>query len=236
MSILNKDFDERYVVLDVETTGLDFQSGHKIIEIGCVELIDRRITGKIFHEYINPERSIDPEAIKIHGISNDFLNEKPKFIDIARNFFNFIKNSTLIIHNAKFDVGFINNEFKINNFLKNDINKYCKIIDTLKLAYSLFPGQRNNLDAICKRYKINNFDRTLHGALKDARILADAYLLMSGGQEKITFNKPINSGGTRKSSIKKIENKNNLKFKIISPTNDEIFAHEELLKFINTNK
>jgi DNA polymerase-3 subunit epsilon len=169
----------RQVVLDTETTGIG--EGHKIIEIGCVELLDRKLTGRHYHQYVNPMRLVDPEAFEVHGISDDFLNDKPLFADVANDFIDFIKGSQLVIHNAPFDVGFMDREFgQLRGYPKTvDI---CSVLDTLKLARSMRPGQRNSLDALCRSYGIDNSHRELHGALLDAEILADVYLLMTGGQ------------------------------------------------------
>ncbi len=173
---------QRQIVLDTETTGLDAKLGHRIIEIGCVELIDRKFTGKHFHQYVNPKRKVDPGAFKIHGISDDFLKDKPIFEDIVEDLLSFISGAELIIHNAPFDVGFINNELKLINSSVNSAADICSIIDSLKLARNMHPGQKNSLDALCKRYLVDNSKRELHGALLDAEILADVYLLMTGGQ------------------------------------------------------
>lgn len=172
----------RQIVLDTETTGLDPLAGHRIIEIGCVELIDRRLTGNRFHEYLNPEREIDPGAIGIHGIDSDFLADKPRFAEIANDFLAFIKDSQVIIHNAPFDIGFVNAELNRAGPHFGRIEDYCAIVDTLVLAKRKHPGQRNSLDALCKRYQIDSSHRDLHGALLDAEILASVYLAMTGGQ------------------------------------------------------
>jgi DNA polymerase III subunit epsilon len=172
----------RIVVLDTETTGLNPQEGHRIIEIGCVELINRRNTGNRFHVYINPDRNIDQGAIEVHGITNQFLEDKPRFADIQEDFIAFIKGAELVIHNAPFDVGFINYEFALLNDQAVTIDNYSTVFDTLAFARKKHPGQRNSLDALCKRYAIDNSHRELHGALLDAEILADVFLLMTGGQ------------------------------------------------------
>jgi DNA polymerase III subunit epsilon len=170
----------RLVLLDTETTGLEPEAGHRIIEIGCVELVNRRITGKHFHVYLNPDRQIDAGAIAVHGITNEFLSDKPRFADIAADFIAFIEGAELIIHNAPFDVGFINHEFSQSGHGK--LSDYSDVFDTLAYARKKHPGQRNSLDALCKRYNIDNSHRELHGALLDAEILADVFLLMTGGQ------------------------------------------------------
>jgi len=175
----------RQVVLDTETTGLNPQEGHRIIEIGCVELLNRRLTGKRFHVYINPDRIIDDGAIEVHGITNEFLQDKPQFADVAEDFIAFIRDAELIIHNAPFDVGFINHEFALLNNNTGTVTDYSQVFDTLSYARKKHPGQRNSLDALCKRYGIDNSHRDLHGALLDAEILADVFLLMTGGQSSL---------------------------------------------------
>lgn len=172
----------RQIVLDTETTGLDPHAGHRIIEIGCVELIDRRLTGNRFHEYLNPEREIDRGAVDIHGIDNDFLADKPRFAEIANDFLAFIKDSQVIIHNAPFDIAFVNAELNRADPQLGRMEDHCTIVDTLVLAKRKHPGQRNSLDALCKRYQIDSSHRDLHGALLDAEILASVYLAMTGGQ------------------------------------------------------
>nr|WP_297456799.1 DNA polymerase III subunit epsilon [uncultured Halomonas sp.] len=177
----------RQIVLDTETTGIDPKEGHRLIEIGAVELINRRPTGQTFHQYINPEREIEVEAIGIHGITNERVAGEPRFAEVADAFWAFIQGAELIIHNAAFDVGFIEHEFGLLHTLRGDprlgpVADHCGVLDTLKLARDKHPGQRNSLDALCKRYEIDNGHRVLHGALLDAEILADVYLAMTGGQ------------------------------------------------------
>jgi len=171
----------RQVVLDTETTGLDVNAGHRIIEIGAVELVDRRISGRQFHEYLNPERDIEDGALEVHGITREFLADKPRFDEVVEDFLAFIEGAELVIHNAEFDLGFINAELGLLNS-SSLLSLEESVVDTLELARDLHPGQRNNLDALCKRYEIDNSNRTLHGALLDAEILADVYLAMTGGQ------------------------------------------------------
>lgn len=172
----------RQIVLDTETTGLETSQGHRIIEIGCVELVNRRLTGQHYHQYINPQREIDQGAIEVHGITNEFLADKPLFKQVAADFLEFISGAELIIHNAPFDIGFINSELERLADTPGDIKSVCAVIDTLVLARQKHPGQRNNLDALCTRYSVDNSQRDLHGALLDAEILADVYLAMTGGQ------------------------------------------------------
>ncbi len=180
----------RQVVLDTETTGIG--EGHKIIEIGCVELIDRKLTGNHYHQYVNPQRLVDPEAMEVHGITDEFLEDKPLFGHIANDFIDFIKGAQLVIHNAPFDVGFMDREFGVlNGYPKT--KDICTVLDTLVLARSMHPGQRNSLDALCRRYGIDNSHRELHGALLDSEILADVYLLMTGGQTSMSLDDDTNA-------------------------------------------
>ena len=183
--MLSPVLSNRIVVLDTETTGLNPQEGHRIIEIGCVELINRRFSGNRFHVYINPDRAIDQGAIEVHGITNQFLDDKPRFVDIYEDFVAFIKGAELVIHNAPFDVGFINHEFSLLADKARAVEEYSTVFDTLAFARKKHPGQRNSLDALCKRYSIDNSHRELHGALLDAEILADVFLLMTGGQSSL---------------------------------------------------
>lgn len=180
--------ERKMVVLDTETTGMPVTDGHRIIEIGCVELIGRRLTGRHFHVYLQPDRESDEGAIGVHGITNEFLVGKPRFAEVADEFFDFIKGAQLIIHNAAFDVGFINNEFALmGQHERADITQHCTILDTLMMARERHPGQRNSLDALCKRYGVDNSGRELHGALLDSEILADVYLTMTGGQTSLSL-------------------------------------------------
>ncbi|MBX2835770.1 MAG: DNA polymerase III subunit epsilon [Gammaproteobacteria bacterium] len=171
----------RQIVLDTETTGLDFKGGHRVIEIGCVEMINRRLTGNNLHLYLQPDREIDPGAMEVHGITNEFLQDKPRFGSISEELENYLLGSELIIHNADFDIGFLDNEFLLaGRELK--LRDVCEVTDSLAMARKLYPGQRNNLDALCRRLGVKNSHRTLHGALLDSEILADVYLVMTGGQ------------------------------------------------------
>jgi DNA polymerase-3 subunit epsilon len=198
----------RQVVLDTETTGMNQAGGpiylnHKIIEIGCVEVINRRLTGRHFHVYVKPDRLVDPEAFEVHGISDAFLRDKPTFSQISDEFIKFISGAELIIHNAPFDVGFMDYEFGLLNRGIEPTAKMSGILDTLKLAKNMHPGQRNSLDALCKRYGIDNSSRELHGALLDAEILADVYLFMTGGQTKLNL---ANAGDGENSGLKSAVN------------------------------
>lgn len=175
----------RQIVLDTETTGLKPEDGHRIIEIGCIELYKRRITGKNLHLYINPKRKIEAGALEVHGITEEFLNDKPPFGEIVDIFLDFIGQDELIIHNAAFDLGFLNHELRLHHARILTLQKHCPIIDTLTMARKMFPGQRNSLDALCKRFQIDNSHREWHGALLDAELLAKVYLAMTSGQTHI---------------------------------------------------
>jgi DNA polymerase-3 subunit epsilon len=172
----------RQIVLDNETTGLEPRKGHRIIEIGALELVDRQLTGRQFHVYINPEREIEQGALEVHGITEEFLRDKPRFAEISDDLVTFVDGAELVIHNAPFDIGFIDNELSLTGHELDSITDVASVLDTLELAKDLHPGQRNNLDALCKRYDVDNTSRTLHGALLDAEILTDVYLAMTGGQ------------------------------------------------------
>lgn len=225
-------FTNRLVVLDTETTGLNPQEGHRIIEIGCVELVNRRLTGKRFHTYINPERIIDAGAIEVHGITNQFLEDKPSFAGIVKDFIAFIRGAELVIHNAPFDVGFINYEF---SRLKNEtgtVTDYSKVFDTLSYARKKHPGQRNSLDALCKRYGIDNSHRDLHGALLDAEILADVFLLMTGGQSSLLDEEKVRSEGSVVISEFKYLSAGRSALKVIRCTEEELNAHQQRLEAI----
>jgi len=180
----------RQIVLDTETTGLEPEQGHKIIEIGCVEMVERRLTGNNFHQYLQPDREIDAAAIEVHGITNEFLADKPRFQDVAQDFVDYVRGAELIIHNAPFDVGFLDHELDKLPGDSLKIAELCAVTDTLVLAKKMYPGQRNSLDALCKRYDIDNSHRELHGALLDAEILADVYLMMTGGQKALSLDGP----------------------------------------------
>jgi len=173
----------RQVILDTETTGIEHREGHRIIEIGCVEMVERRLTGRNYHVYINPERAVDSGALEVHGITDEFLADKPKFADVAAAFVEFVRDSEIIIHNAPFDVGFLNAELaRLNGELNAELESIARVLDTLALARELHPGQRVNLDSLCKRYDVDHSNRDLHGALLDAELLAEVYLAMTGGQ------------------------------------------------------
>jgi DNA polymerase-3 subunit epsilon len=177
----------RQVVLDTETTGLEAAAGHRIIEVGCIELVNRRPTNRTFHRYINPQRTVDAGALHVHGIDDDFLATQPPFAAIASELLEFVDGAELVIHNAEFDVEFINQELGRLDVTTRDIRECCKVLDTLSLARRMHPGQRNSLDALAKRYEVDNSKRDLHGALLDARILAEIYLAMTGGQASLSL-------------------------------------------------
>ena len=224
----------RQIVLDTETTGLEPRLGHRIIEIGCVEVVDRKVTGKRYHQYINPEREIDEGAEEVHGISTAFLADKPLFADIVDDFLNFIRGAELVIHNAPFDVGFIDHELNQLNQQNNHVEKISTVLDTLVLARKMHPGQKNNLDALCKRYDIDNSQRDLHGALLDAEILAETYLAMTGGQTMLSLGG--NSGGIENGqevSKPREVNVDANKLRVICPSSEELALHEARLSGID---
>ena len=225
---------KRVVVLDTETTGLEPRLGHRIIEIGCVEVIDRKVTGKNYHQYINPEREIDEGAEEVHGISTAFLADKPLFADIVDDFLNFIRGAELVIHNAPFDVGFINHELNLLNQQNNHVEQIATVLDSLVLARKMHPGQKNSLDALCKRYDIDNSQRDLHGALLDAEILADTFLAMTGGQTMLSL------GGASGDINKEVEmskpravNIESNKLNVVRATSEELALHDARLAGID---
>ncbi len=223
----------RQIVLDTETTGLEVSQGHRIIEIGCVELQNRRLTGRHFHQYINPERDIDAGAIEVHGITNTFLADKPVFASIVREFVEFVSGAELIIHNAPFDIGFLDSELQRHDASAVPLNELCEVTDTLVMARSRHPGQRNNLDALCQRYAVDNSSRDLHGALLDAEILADVYLAMTGGQTSLALSDDDGGSQGRKVSRKlRRLPEDRPRLPIIEPSSDEVAAHEAQLDAI----
>jgi DNA polymerase III subunit epsilon len=224
----------RQIVLDTETTGLEASLGHRIIEIGCVELFNRRLTGKHYHQYINPEREVDAGAFQVHGISTQMLADKPTFSHIAADFIAFVGDADLIIHNAAFDLGFINAEFGRLTPKPAYVETRCKIIDTLLLARAKHPGQKNNLDALCRRYSVDNSKRDLHGALLDAEILADVYLLMTGGQTALSLggNQTSKDSGGTQHEIQRLPQQRK-PLPIIQASDEELVAHAQKLASIN---
>jgi DNA polymerase-3 subunit epsilon len=219
------------IVLDTETTGLEPKQGHRIIEIGCVEINNRRKTDRHYHQYLNPERDIEDGAYDVHGISNEFLANKPRFADIAQEFIDFIRDSELIIHNAPFDVGFINAELNKLGQQWGGVEDYCTVVDTLVMAREMHPGQKNSLDALCQRYEIDNSQRNLHGALLDAQILLDVYLAMTGGQTDLLLDNEISTQNTSGLKQKQLD-PNRPRLRIIQATNEELEAHQKKLEVI----
>jgi DNA polymerase-3 subunit epsilon len=223
----------RQIVLDTETTGLDPLQGHRIIEIGCVEMLNRKLTGRHLHLYINPQREIDAAALEVHGITEEFLSDKPLFADIADTFVEFVRDAELIIHNAPFDIGFLDHELAALNRGYKPMSEYCAVLDSLVLARKKHPGQKNNLDALCKRYDVDNSQRELHGALKDAEILADVYLMMTGGQSSLSLGyESRDEGGAGSTGPARLQG-NRPPLRIIRATEDELDAHQKRLDAIN---
>jgi len=224
----------RQIVLDTETTGLEVSQGHRIIEIGCVELVNRKLTGRRYHQYINPMREIDEGAIAVHGITNEFLKDKPTFDIISMEFLEFLHGSELIIHNAPFDISFLNYELRMLGSDIEPLDLICQITDTLVLAKEKHPGQRNNLDALCKRYSVDNSQRDFHGALLDAEILADVYLLMSGGQ--VTLDISATAAAKRDAPQDAIANMKDrharTKLRVIRASDEEVRLHMKKLRSI----
>ncbi len=221
----------RQIILDTETTGLEPKHGHRIIEIGCVEILNRRKTDNQFHVYLNPDREIEDGAFDVHGISNEFLADKPHFADVAQDLIDFIRDSELIIHNAPFDVAFLNAELKQMGRKWGKLEDYCRILDTLVLAREKHPGQKNNLDALCKRYEIDNSQRDLHGALLDAQILLDVYLAMTGGQETLGFD-VTNAEQEQNDDAERAARVERVPLAIIEPSAEELNAHTQRLEAI----
>jgi len=222
----------RQIVLDTETTGLEPSQGHRIIEIGCVELVNRQLTGNHYHQYINPDREVEEGAIEVHGISNEFLADKPRFEDIVEDFIEFIKGAELIIHNAPFDVGFINHEFNLQSRNYPNVDSICSILDTLAMARKKHPGQKNSLDALCKRYEVDNAHRELHGALLDAEILADVYLRMTGGQATLLLGDMDASGEAVVQGIRRIT-ADRPPLTVVKANEQELAEHQQRLQAIN---
>ena len=216
----------RQIVLDTETTGIDPNDGHRIIEIGCVEVVERELTGRNYHVYINPEREVEAEAITVHGITNEFLTDKPKFAEIADEFFEFIKGAELVIHNAAFDVGFMDSEFARLKPVRKTAD-HCGVVDTLAIARAKHPGQKNNLDALCKRYGVDNSNRDLHGALLDAEILADVYLLMTGSQTALSLDSGAGDDGSA-GGLRRISSERQ-PLAVVRASDEEAEAHEAFM-------
>lgn len=231
----------RQIVLDTETTGLDVASGHRVIEIGCVEVINRKLTGVHFHQYINPEREVDIGAFEVHGISNEFLSDKPTFAQIANEFVAFLDGSELVIHNAPFDLGFLNSELaRLAEDGRQEaiqLDAMCSVVDTLTMARKKHPGQRNSLDALCQRYGVDNSSRDLHGALLDAEILADVYLTMTGGQATLVLqseNREVGSDSSWVTGERVPVQRAVGGIPVIRPTSQECKAHEAFLDLLES--
>src|SRR5262245_24256083 len=222
----------RQIVLDTETTGLELELGHRIIEIGCVEIVNRRHTGRNFHRYLCPDREIDYGAHNVHGITNEFLVNQPRFAQIAAEFLEFIAGAELVIHNAPFDVGFLDMELRRRESSSQQIKALCTILDTLVLARQMHPGQRNTLDALCKRYSVDNSHRDLHGALLDARILADVYLAMTGGQGALILGGIETTGQIRVQAVPRAV-RPDIGLIVLRATAEEVEAHERFLQTID---
>jgi len=224
----------RQIVLDTETTGLDPKDGHRIIEVGCIEVINRKVTDNRFHVYINPEREIDDGAIEVHGITNQFLEDKPHYQDIASDLLQYLQGAELIIHNAPFDVGFLNAEYMRVDSVWAGIESHCQIIDTLPMARKMHPGQKNNLDALCKRYGVDNSSRDLHGALLDAEILAEVYLAMTGGQTQLGLGERGTDGASTTGTKVQPVRQDRPRLNVISASPDELSAHQLRITDIET--
>ncbi|MDB2319031.1 DNA polymerase III subunit epsilon [Gammaproteobacteria bacterium] len=227
---------KKLIVLDTETTGLEVEQGHRIVEVGAVALADRKRTDLHFHSYLNPQRSIDEEAEKVHGLSMERLSSEPEFSEIAESFLEFVEGSILVIHNAAFDLGFLNAELKRASSQYPTLEEICEVEDTLLLARSKFPGQRNSLDALANRFEVTGYDRSFHGALLDANILADVYIHLTGGQSKFEFiTSNTNSNLNNQSGDLNIDFK---KFPIpkITVSQEEILAHDQRIKAINSTR
>ena len=219
----------RQIILDTETTGLDPAQGHRVIEIGCVELLNRKLTGEHWHCYLNPEREVEEGALAVHGLSDEFLADKPLFENVVDEFLDFVGVSTLVIHNAPFDVGFLNMELRRLKKQYARISARCPVVDTLTLAREKHPGQRNSLDALCKRYEIDNSRRTLHGALLDSQILADVYLAMTGGQASLSLGSETSSNGQAESAAMRAVDRGGLKLVVVAASVAEEAAHQQKL-------
>jgi DNA polymerase-3 subunit epsilon len=220
----------RQIVLDTETTGLSPDQGHRVIEIGCVEMVNRRLTGDNYHQYLQPDRESDEGALQVHGITTEFLKDKPRFTDVIVDLLEYLEGAELIIHNAPFDVGFLNHELSLAGEQYGAVSDHCNVIDTLVMARKMRPGQKNNLDALCKHYEVNNAHRELHGALLDAEILSEVYLRMTGGQVHLLLDdeEVHASAGSMKESKHTSADRKSLP--VIAATEQEQEAHAEILK------
>jgi len=222
----------RQVVLDTETTGLEVEQQHRVIEIGCVELFNRRLTGRTYHQYLNPERDIDEGAQQVHGLTREELARAPTFSQVHAEFLEFIRDAELIIHNAPFDIAFLNAELaRIESAHK--VDDLCRVLDSLALARQMHPGQRNNLDALCKRYSVDNSHRDNHGALLDARILAEVYLAMTGGQANLTLSAESDTARSRARQAAPARLSGGVRITVIRPSENEMAAHEHVLALLD---
>ena len=222
----------RQIVLDTETTGLEVEQHHRVIEIGCVELLNRRLTGRTYHQYLNPERDIDQGAEQVHGLTRDRLAKEPTFGQVHAEFLEFIRDAELIIHNAPFDIAFLNAELTRME-LAHRVHDLCRVLDTLALARQMHPGQRNSLDALCKRYSVDNSHRDYHGALLDARILAEVYLAMTGGQANLILSAESETARSRARQAGPIRSSGGPRIIVVQPSDSEMAAHEHLLALLD---
>ncbi|AHE99054.1 DNA polymerase III subunit epsilon [Thioalkalivibrio paradoxus] len=220
----------RQIVLDTETTGLDPAAGHRIIEIGCLEVVNRRVTGERLHEYLQPDREIDAGAVEVHGITNEFLRDKPRFGDVVERFLEFVDGAELVIHNAPFDLGFINHELQRVGARVRRIEEICQVLDTLVLARQMHPGTRNSLDALCRRYQVDASGRVLHGAVLDAELLAEVYLAMTGGQVALGLDQT--GPDTTAASTPQRARRSQARLPVIEPGPEELAAHAELVALL----
>ena len=226
----------RQIVLDTETTGLEVELQHRVVEIGCVEILNRRLTGRAFHRYLNPERDIDEGAEQVHGLSRERLSKEPRFHEVHDEFMDFIRDAELVIHNAPFDVAFLNSEFrrlpKAASGVHSKVADFCRVLDTLALARQMHPGQRNSLDALCKRYSVDNSHREYHGALLDARILAEVYLVMTGGQAKFTLSAESDTARSRARQAAPAR-PGGVRIVVVPADEAEMAAHEHVLAVLD---
>lgn len=225
----------RQIILDTETTGLEVGEGHRVIEIGCVELLSRRVTANNFHHYLNPDRAIDAGAQEVHGISNDFLADKPRFADIAPSLLEYLRGAELVIHNAAFDIGFLDKELERAGYGER-LGQICGVVDTVSMARRMHPGQKASLDALCKRYGIDNSNRDLHGALLDARLLAEVYLAMTGGQGALVLDREAagtKSGSSALEGLRELLETAAAPLRVIRAQDEELVAHRERLAGID---
>lgn len=219
----------RQVVLDTETTGLEVEQGHRVLELGCVEIVDRKLTKRHLHHYINPQRDIDDGALEVHGITREFLADKPTFAEVCQEFLDFVRGAELVIHNASFDVNFLNCEMDLVSSDLGRITDYCDVIDSLEIARNKHPGQKNNLDALCKRYNIDNSQRELHGALLDAEILADVYLLMTGGQVALGLDNASGGVLAANAGIRRLP-ADRPRLRVVRANDEELALHHQKLQ------